>query len=98
MASGEENELSKAQRRLYLNHRAMYDTTPMFPPKPLPCGIKLVTASDIMDSIEALRKAHTADMVVTALSTDSDLSLTVSKSRMKQHDSIILDSMRMYDE
>ena len=98
MAPEEENDITKAQRQLYLSHKVIYDTTPMFPPKPLPCGIKLVTDSGIMDSIEALRKSHTADMVVSASSVDSDLTLVSTKSRGVTSPVTILDSMSQYGE
>lgn len=98
MEPEEENEISELQRSLRLSHKVMYDTTPMFPPKPLPGCIKLVTVSDIIDSIEALRKAHVVDMVVSATPADSDLTLVSTKNRMAQYDIITIDSTSTYDE
>lgn len=98
MASEEENEISKVQRQLYLNHIVVYDTTLMFPPKPLPRDIKIITVNDVMNDIESHRKAHTADLVVSMTPTDSDLTLVSTKSRGVSPHVIILDSMSQYNE
>lgn len=98
METEEQDEISSTQRQLYLSRNLSYDTTTLFPSKPLPENVKVAMAADIANSIESLRKIHTADMVVSVSPTDSNVSVVSTKNRAVQYDIITIDSMSMYNE